>query len=473
MEPAQKCLVFLGVAMLIIFLLLEAHAQDPVDLNEWTAETYPSGKPYLDGIWTVSPSGYSVLESVNGYPTFFYSDFLAVNTRLKGKIKVETYGDDDYIGFAFGYQPGDPANPNADYLLVDWKQHYQSYNFPLPSCTPGHFTSTGLAVSSVFGMPTADEFWGHVNDDYPCSDLNSGLQELQRGITRSYTGWGHWVEYNFEFEFTPTYLKVYVNGTLEIDIEGSFSDGRIAFYDFSQEKVRYSGFTVSSMLAMDIKPQSCPNPLNVGAQGVLPVALLGTDDLDVMDVDTSTILLEGVAPLRCEFIDEAEPLIREEPCDCWEKGPDGFGDMVIKFDMQKIVAALGDVNDGDVKELTLTAELLDGTEIEASDCAVVVAKAGPQTTERESSAPGDFALLQNSPNPFRGKTTVSFSIAEMAHTTLTIHDLTGRTVMTLLDCELAAGMHSVNCHFDLPAGTYFYRIHAGDFTEMKRMVLLR
>jgi hypothetical protein len=473
---ARKYIVVLGITAFAVCVFSHALAQDPVDLNSWTAESYPAVSGFYPGVWTVSPDGYSVLQSVNGQPTLFYSDFLAFNTRFEGKIKVETAGDDDFIGFALGYQPGDPTNPSAEYLLVDWKQGTQWYDFLSPSCPPGRTAYEGLAVSRVFGIPAADEFWGHWNFDGSCSDLSSGLEELQRGITRSSTGWTDLIEYDFKFEFTPTNLKVYVNGTLEIDITDGFSNGRIAFYNFSQENVKYSGFTLTSLVPVDIRPQSCPNPLYVGVKGVvkgvLPLAILGTDDLDVRDIDPETIFLEGVAPVRYAYEDKAEPLIREEPCDCWVNGPDGFEDMVIKFDAQDIVDALGGVEDGEVLQLTLTAELMDGTDIEGYDCVVILAKGGPQTAGLGSPAPRDFALFQNTPNPFRDRTTLIFNLPDLMQTKLTIHDAAGRTVATLVDGELAEGTHSVEWKADVPAGTYFCRLMAGALAASTRMTVI-
>ena len=66
---------------------------------------------------------------------------------------------------------------------------------------------------------------------------------------------------------------------------------------------------------VDIKPTSCPNPLNVKSKGVLPVAILGTVDFDVSDIDPATVLLEGVPPLRWALEDVATPL-GHEPVDC-------------------------------------------------------------------------------------------------------------------------------------------------------------
>ncbi|MDH4269508.1 MAG: hypothetical protein OEV52_04330 [Dehalococcoidia bacterium] len=123
-------------------------------------------------------------------------------------------------------------------------------------------------------------------------------------------------------------------------------------------------------VSVDIKPMSWPNPLNVNEKGVLPVAILGTEDFDVTQIDPATILLEGVAPLRWALEDvgtAGDPLA----------GPDGFTDLSLKFDAQAIVAMLGPVNDGDVVVLHLTGNLkaeFDGTPIEGEDVVRIIKK---------------------------------------------------------------------------------------------------
>jgi len=124
---------------------------------------------------------------------------------------------------------------------------------------------------------------------------------------------------------------------------------------------------------VDIKPGSCPNPLNVKSKGVLPVAILGTEVLDVSDVDVASVSLAGVAPIRFDYEDVATPF-EGELCDCHEDGPDGYLDLTLKFDTQEIVAALGDVQDGEELPLSLSVTLVDGTVIEGSDCIRVIKK---------------------------------------------------------------------------------------------------
>jgi hypothetical protein len=214
----------------------------PVDLSTWTAEDYPAVSGFGAGTWEVADGNEEVLQTVNGQPTFFYSDFLTFQNTSEGVIRVAGGSDDDYVGFAIGFQPGDTTNPEAEYLLIDWKRGTQSFNFGAPSATPGSQAKRGLAVSRVFGIPTADELWGHVNFDHESSGIDSGLEELARAATLGDTGWERNRDYLFTFEYDSRSLKVYVDGLPEIDISGQFEDGRLAFYNFSQASVRYSGF---------------------------------------------------------------------------------------------------------------------------------------------------------------------------------------------------------------------------------------
>ncbi len=128
------------------------------------------------------------------------------------------------------------------------------------------------------------------------------------------------------------------------------------------------------VIAVDIKPTSCPNPLNVKSKGVLPVAILGSDAFDVGDIDIASIRLEGVAPAESAYEDAASPVLDQTECSCTTDGPDGYMDLTLKFKTQEIMAVLGEVHDGEVWLLYLTGLLYDGTEIEGSDCMQIIKK---------------------------------------------------------------------------------------------------
>lgn len=212
-----------------------------IDLNSWTAESYPAVSGFGAGSWNVAADGSSVTQTVNGQPTFFYSDFDAFGTKTTGTLQISSSGgDDDYVGFALGFNPGDSTNSAASYLLIDWKRGTQTFDFGAPSASPGGLAPAGLAVSQVTGIPDADEFWQH--DNLAGTDAASGLTELARAINLGSTGWAYNTDYDFSFDFGPNNLQVFVDGILEFDIIGNFTDGRMAFYNFSQAQVIYSAF---------------------------------------------------------------------------------------------------------------------------------------------------------------------------------------------------------------------------------------
>lgn len=88
--------------------------------------------------------------------------------------------------------------------------------------------------------------------------------------------------------------------------------------------------------------------------------------------------------------------------------------------------------------------------------------------------PEKFALMQNYPNPFNPLTAIGFDIPEDCRVKLTLYDILGRQVRTLLDGEKKAGSYLIRLDaVNLPSGVYFYSIRAGRFNETKKMLLIR
>ena len=94
--------------------------------------------------------------------------------------------------------------------------------------------------------------------------------------------------------------------------------------------------------------------------------------------------------------------------------------------------------------------------------------------EISNSAPNSFSLEQNYPNPFNPVTNLEFGISDLGIVTLKVYDILGKEVTTLVNEKLSAGKYKVE--FDgsgLTSGVYFYRITAGEFTDVKRMMLVK
>jgi hypothetical protein len=230
---------------------------------------------------------------------------------------------------------------------------------------------------------------------------------------------------------------------------------------------------------IDIKPGSCPNPLNVGKKGVIPVAVLGSSEFNVTEIDRGSVLLYGIAPIPKALSPEDVTAPMNDPqdeCDCDTLSADGYIDQVYLFDAQEVAQALGDIEDGDVVPLTLTGFLADGTEIEGTDCVLIIKKDNQGIRPKESAGglPNVILISQNYPNPFNAQTMISFSLPQASHVSVEVFDLLGRSVATLLDGDLKAGYHEVDWNAkEQPSGMYFYRIQAGEFSEAKKMTLLK
>jgi len=229
-----------------------------VDLSGWTAEGGSSS-------WNVQSGNDTVFQTVNGDPTVFF-DSTATSTQgtaLSGKIKVTSAGDwdDDFIGFALGYNSGEINSNSTDFMLVDWKQRDQNFG-----------GTTGLAGISISHVTDAsnhwNDFWSH----------DGGVNEIQRGTNLGSTGWADDTEYLFNIVFQSNLIEVTVDGLLELSITAadaglsSFGDGSFAFYNMSQSHVLYSSIEETNCTNTPNAPQcqtgSVPEPTTLALMGL-------------------------------------------------------------------------------------------------------------------------------------------------------------------------------------------------------------
>jgi len=124
------------------------------------------------------------------------------------------------------------------------------------------------------------------------------------------------------------------------------------------------------------------------------------------------------------------------------------------------------------KSYVLMVEVSDGELTAVSTKTVKVSDT--VTGVEEDGIPRDFKLLQNFPNPFNPTTTIKYAVPKEAHVKLTVYNVLGQEIAVLVNGLKSAGYHTVN--FDasnLNTGMYIYKLEAGDFTSIKKMILMK
>lgn len=86
----------------------------------------------------------------------------------------------------------------------------------------------------------------------------------------------------------------------------------------------------------------------------------------------------------------------------------------------------------------------------------------------------EFVLYDNYPNPFNPNTTLEYYLPQSGQVTLKIYDPLGKEVATMVSGQQQAGNHKVNFNAaSFPSGVYMFKIQAGNFSQSKKMVLLK
>jgi hypothetical protein len=89
-------------------------------------------------------------------------------------------------------------------------------------------------------------------------------------------------------------------------------------------------------------------------------------------------------------------------------------------------------------------------------------------------APSEYLLLQNYPNPFNPSTRITYNIPQTEFVTLTVYDILGRKVGTLVNEIKEKGEYTVNFNAEnLSSGTYIYRLKTGNFSSAKKLIIAR
>jgi hypothetical protein len=206
--------------------------------------------------------------------------------------------------------PGDPVTYS---FMVNSDNYLDSATFPTRGYEIIGSTLTVQAGPAVLNVANpypswyAPPYFVLANDD-PAVDgffMTSGQVDWDwPGVMTDLYGWCG----NFEAHFSVGYDQFTIDSLNIVEAAGTYQyDGLTRFYfnlvdcGFEVVGIDFNQLTISRVpvpVAVDVKPTSCPNPLNLTSNGLVPVAILGTADLDVTTIDPASIRLHGLAPVR-------------------------------------------------------------------------------------------------------------------------------------------------------------------------------
>tara|TARA_R110001583_G_scaffold7136_6_gene35499 strand:- start:5628 stop:6470 length:843 start_codon:yes stop_codon:yes gene_type:complete len=230
----------------------------PVDLSTWSADTYDLTGGQSAGNWVLSNSNQTVTQTVNADPSVYLNNLNQTSYSMDGSWQ-SAGGDDDFIGFVFGYQN------DHQYYVMDWKASGQNAGTEYGTALEG-FRILKVDASSRASLVLKD-FWesGTSNSTVLASNLSTS------------NGWVANKSYDFHLDFltTPGDISILVKdgSTTLWDVtinDLTYSSGQFGFYNFSQANVQYSGFEQTG--GVIVPPNAVPIP---AAAFMFAPALLG------------------------------------------------------------------------------------------------------------------------------------------------------------------------------------------------------
>jgi hypothetical protein len=227
MNNVKRSITAILVMMMFVSLApTEVHGAglEYIDLSTWEQKGDISS-----GIWVIEEGNRTVIQTVNRYSTFYVSPNNVIDQVVQGTICVkdlDTWKDDDFIGFVFGFKDIDGVSPQAyDFYLFDWKKKTQS--------TSNGTAYEGYRLMRVQGTAEGDSLW---------DNIGGGITVIQEKIDSDGTNEYNWqfdTEYSFKLIYGTNRIKILIDDEVIFDVEGDFQEGKFGFYNYSQSYVQY------------------------------------------------------------------------------------------------------------------------------------------------------------------------------------------------------------------------------------------
>ncbi|HWR83612.1 MAG TPA: T9SS type A sorting domain-containing protein [Candidatus Deferrimicrobium sp.] len=442
-----------------------------------------------------------------------YKVYLALDGRPVSFAELASYDRTDYWKYVFNRISGQFELQGAAFALEELRCLYgsgsdpcddaafrpevftQSRPFIHPSFPDSIFYFAPIGQNPEFGVTTP------IRKIYPDAPYPSTFDPGHaRPDELTTDGYLKYFEYELTIENLLPEVMYYVNVTT---FDYGDPTAGVPMLETSVTEGVQTAYVLlpTRQVHLDIKPGSCPNPLNVKygkgevepelfddslnvdeaaplaakpfnpSKAIVPVAILGTASFDVSTIDPGTVRLQGVQAVRSSIEDVAAPVAdKVVTCGCTTDGPDGYPDLTLKFYRGELINALQPVADGDTVTMNMSAKLLDGSVIEGSDCVIILGHDGLRPLQAASR----IIDLDNFPNPFNPTTEVVFTLSSASDVRIEVFNVLGQTVATLADGHFETGSHSVTWQAEgIPSGVYFYRLTTGQQAETRKMLLVR
>ncbi|MEK6755561.1 MAG: Calx-beta domain-containing protein, partial [Bacteroidota bacterium] len=120
-----------------------------------------------------------------------------------------------------------------------------------------------------------------------------------------------------------------------------------------------------------------------------------------------------------------------------------------------------------------TSDIVGLLEMQVASASIRVEETMTMELADIADSPLEFALLQNYPNPFNPSTTIRYQLARETHVSLKVYSMLGELVATLVERDEGPGNHQVQWSPTLASGTYVYRLEAGDFVAVRKLVIIK
>jgi hypothetical protein len=394
-----------------------------------------------------------------------------IDTELDGQPTIPADGDDianqpdeDGVMFLTPFVPGLPAQVQVTVTVPGWLDVWFDWNQNGSWLDLGDQVYTGPVVMGPNAIPTG----------VPASAI-SGL----------------------------TYARFRFNTGGPLGVDGLAPDGEVEDYRISIEVFDFGDAPDSpypTLLANDGARHADNQILNLGAlidaepDGLQDPNAMGDDNSNQPDED-GVVFTSPLNPTYTATVDVTasgsgflDAWIDFDSSGSWDAAEQIFTSQAVSMGLNSLTFTVPATGKGKLAfptfarfrlstagGLSPTGPAYDG---EVEDYLVTI-EDDLVTAADGQTVPTQFALHEAVPNPFNPQTTLSFSLPTASHVKLTVYDVSGRLVATLLNEDRGAGRWSVdwNGRDDrqqlVSSGVYFYRIEADGFVETKRMVLLK